>query len=456
MTRPDEAAVTSQHEVITDTAAPPRSAEHGGPGSALRHQAGQVIRRIPGGRRTLAYLAIAGPGLVAANAGNDAAGIATYSSAGSQFVYRTLFFMLLVTIALVVVQEMAIRLGIFTGKGIAALIREQFSLRLTGVALFCVLLANTGLVVSEFAGIGAAFELLGVSRYWVIPPAAVLIWGLVLFGSYRYAERIFLILSLAFFAYPVAAILGHPDWTAVGSNLVIPHFLLSKSYLLLGVALIGTTVSPYMQFYAAAGVVDRGAGPANYRNARLDAVSGALFACVISIMIIIATGATIGGRGALNSAKEAAEALRPVAGSGAELLFAFGLLGASALAGAVVPLSSSYAISEAVGVERSVSRRFAEAPLFLGLFTLQTALGAAVALTPVNLITLLIGTQVLQGVVTPIVLIYILILTNRREVLGRHANGPAMRIVATVIVVGISIMSLLLLGSTLLGWFGLS
>jgi Mn2+/Fe2+ NRAMP family transporter len=238
--------------------------------------------------------------------------------------------------------------------------------------------------------------------------------------------------------------------------LVVPHFLLTKGYLLLGVALIGTTVSPYMQFYAAAGVVDRGAGPSNYRNARLDAVTGAVFACIISISIIIATGATIGGRGALTSAKEAAEALRPVAGSGAELLFAFGLLGASALAGAVVPLSSSYAISEAVGVERSVSRRFAEAPLFLGLFTLQTALGAAVALTPVNLISLLIGTQVLQGIVTPIVLIYILILTNRREVLGRHVNGPVLKVVATTVVAGISVMSLLLLGSTVLSWFGLS
>jgi Mn2+/Fe2+ NRAMP family transporter len=421
----------------------------------LRQRAAGVIRRVPGGRRTLAYLAIAGPGLVAANAGNDAAGIATYSSAGSQYIYRTLFFMVLVTIALVIVQEMAVRLGIFTGKGIAALIREQFSLRLTGLALFCVLLANTGLVVSEFAGIGAAFELLGVSRYWVIPPAALLIWGLVLFGSYRYAERIFLILSLAFFAYPAAAILGHPHWAAVGTNLVIPHFLLSKDYLLLGVALIGTTVSPYMQFYAAAGVVDRGAGPANYRSARLDAVSGALFACIISITIIIATGATIGGRGPLNSAKEAAEALRPVAGSGAELLFAFGLLGASALAGAVVPLSSSYAISEAIGVERSVSRRFAEAPLFLGLFTFQVALGAAVSLTPVNLITLLIGTQVLQGIVTPVVLIYILILANRRDVLGAAANKPVIRVIATIAVAGISIVSVLLLAETVLGWFGI-
>ena len=421
----------------------------------LRERAEAAARRVPGGRRVLLYLAIAGPGVIAANAGNDAAGIATYSSAGSEFVYRTLFFMVLVTIALVLVQEMAVRLGTYTGRGIAALIREQFSLRLTGLALFCVLLANTGLVVSEFAGIGAAFELLGVSRYWVIPPAAILIWGLVIFGSYRYAERIFLILSLAFFAYPAAAILGHPDWATVGQNLVVPHFLFSKDYLLLGVALIGTTVSPYMQFYAAAGVVDRGAGPANYRNVRLDAITGALFACVISITIIIATGATIGGRGPLSSAKEAAEALRPVAGSGAELLFAFGLLGASALAGAVVPLSSSYAISEAVGVERSVSRRFREAPLFLGLFTFQIALGAAVALTPVNLISLLIGTQVLQGIVTPVVLIYILILSNRKDVLGDAANKPVFRAIATIAVVGISIMSLLLLGDTILGWFGI-
>src|SRR5947209_728611 len=264
--------------------------------------------------RVFAYLAIAGPGLIAANAGNDAAGIATYSSAGSQFIYRTLFFMVLVTIALVLVQEMAVRLGAYTGKGLAALIREQFSLRLTGLALFCVLLANTGLVVSEFAGIGAAFELVGVSRYLVIPLFAVLIWALVLFGSYRYAERIFLVFSLAFLAYPVAAVLGHPHWGEVGANLVLPHFLASRDFVLLGVALIGTTVSPYMQLYAAAGVVDRGAAPDDYRSTRLDAISGALFACVISITIIIATGATIGGQGPLDSAKQAAEALRPVAG----------------------------------------------------------------------------------------------------------------------------------------------
>ena len=413
-------------------------------------------RRLPRVRQSRLWLivAVAGPGMVAANAGNDAAGIATYASAGSEFVYRTLFFMVLVTIALVLVQEMAVRLGTHTGKGLAALIREEFSLRLTAVALGCVLLANTGLVVSEFAGIGAAFGLLGVSRYVIIPIAAVAIWALVVFGSYRYAERIFLIMSLAFLAYPVAAILGHPDWRAVGVNLAIPHFEFSKAYLLLGVALIGTTVSPYMQLYAAAGEVDKGADAADYPRARIDAISGAVFACIVSVTIIIATAAAIGGKGPLSSAAEAARALKPVAGSGAELLFALGLIGASALAGAVVPLSSAYAISEAVGVERSVSRRFTEARLFLGLFTVQVIIGASLALTRINLITLLIGTQVLQGIVTPVILIYILILTSRRSLLGAAANGLVFKVAAGICVIGVSAMSLLLLGITVLGFFG--
>jgi Mn2+/Fe2+ NRAMP family transporter len=434
------------------SSAPPRA--RAGLTSWTRVRAGGVrLMRSRRGRLWM-LLAIAGPGVVAANAGNDAAGIATYASAGSQFVYRTLFFMVLVTFALVLVQEMAVRLGTHTGKGLAALIREEFTLRQTGVALFCVLLANTGLVVSEFAGIGAAFQLLHVSRYVIIPIAAVAIWALVVFGSYRYAERVFLILSLAFLAYPIAAVLGHPDWGQVGANLVLPHFLYTKSFLLLGVALIGTTVSPYMQLYAAAGVVDKGADAADYPRARIDAISGAIFACVISITIIIATAAAIGGSGPLTSAKEAATALRPVAGPAAEWLFAFGLIGASALA-AVVPLSSAYAISEAVGVERSISRRFTEARLFLGLFTVQVLIGAALAMTSVNLITLLIGTQVLQGIVTPVILVFILILTNRRSLLGKAANGPAFRIAATICVVAISAMSLTLLAVTVLGFLGI-
>ncbi len=438
--------------------------------SGLREGSGRLSRagggrRPPGppppgrralGRRLLTIAAIAGPGLIAANAGNDAGGIATYASAGSQYRYDTLFVMVLITIGLVVVQEMAARLGAITGKGLASLIREEFSIRMATLALGALLVANVGIVVSEFAGIAAAFELFGVSRYLSIPIAAVVIWVLVLFGSYRYAERVFLILSLAFLVYPFAAGLAHPDWAAVGLHTVVPHLETTKGFVLLVVALIGTTSSPYMQLYNASAVVDRGIGPAEYPIERIDTVSGAIFADLISWFIIVATAAAIGGSGVLASAKEAAIALRPAAGPGAEILFGLGLLGASALAGAVVPLSTSYAIAEAIGVERSVSRSFKQAPVFLGLFSAQVLIGAVVALVPVNLITLLIGTQVLQGVITPITLVYILILANRRSLLGEWANGPIFRAVATVAVTVVALMASILVVLTVLSWFGVS
>ena len=252
-----------------------------------------------------------GPGLIAANAGNDAGGIATYASAGSQFGYRTLFVMVLVTVALVVVQEMSARLGAHTGEGLVSLFREHFPLRAGAFAVLMLLIANLGLVVSEFAGIGAAFELLGVSRYVAVPIAAVAIWAVVVFGSYRYAERLFLLLTLAFLAYPLAMLLGHPDWRAVGSNLVIPHLLGSKEFLLLAVALIGTTITPYMQLYQAAAVADRGIGPDDYPAERVDTIFGSIFCNVISITIIVATAAAIGGSGPLDSAAQAAQALGP-------------------------------------------------------------------------------------------------------------------------------------------------
>ena len=407
-------------------------------------------------RRVMLVVAIAGPGLIAANAGNDAGGIATYASAGSQYRYDTLFVMVLITIGLVVVQEMAARLGAITGKGLASLIREEFSIRMATLALGALLVANVGIVVSEFAGIAAAFELFGVSRYISIPIAAVVSWVRVLFGSYRYAERVFLILSLAFLVYPFTAGLAHPDWAAVGLHTVVPHLKTTKGFVLLVVALIGTTSSPYMQLYNASAVVDRGIGPAEYPIERIDTVSGAIFADLISWFIIVATAAAIGGSGVLASAKEAAIALRPVAGPGAEILFGLGLLGASALAGAVVPLSTSYAIAEAIGVERSVSRSFKQAPVFRGLFSAQVLIGAVIALVPVNLITLLIGTQVLQGVITPITLVYILILANRRSLLGEWANGPIFRAVATVAVTVVALMASILVVLTVLSWFGVS
>ena len=371
--------------------------------------------------RLAAYLRVLGPGLIASAAGNDAGGIATYSSAGAQFGYRMLFFMLLVAIGLVLVQEMAARLGTFTGKGLAALIREEFSLRVAAFALLCLLVANLGLVVSEFAGIGAAMELFGVSRY---------------------------------LAVPVAAVLAHPDWGEVASQTFWPHLLATKAFLFLGVALIGTTISPYMQLYQAAAVADKGIAPDQYRFERVDAIAGAALACLIAFSIIIATGATIGGTGPLSSAAEAARALEPVAGHRAEALFGIGLLGASALAAAVVPLSTAYALTEAIGTERSVSRTFAEAPLFLGLFTGQIVLGAAVALLPGNLISLLINAYVLNGLLTPIILGFLVVLTSRRRLLGPAANPPLLRAAATVVVTLVSLLSVVVLVQTVLGWLG--
>jgi Mn2+/Fe2+ NRAMP family transporter len=407
-------------------------------------------------RGFLIYLAAAGPGLIAANAGNDAGGVATYASAGAEFGYRPLFFMVLVTIGYVCVQEMVARLAAHTGKGLGALIREQFSLRLSAFAIIAFAIANVGLVVTEFAGIGAAFELFGVTRYLSVPLAAVAIWALVMLGSYRYAERVFLLLSLVFVTYPIAMILGHPDWHAVVANTFVPHFLRSSAFILVGVALIGTTITPYIQLYTAGAVVDRGIGPEEYKYERVDAVSGAIVSDLISMFIIIATASVLGGTGALTSAAQAAKALEPLAGQWAEALFGLGLLGASALAAAVVPLSTSYALAETVGVERSVSKTFREAPLFLGLFTAQIVIGAGVVLIPGNLFTLIISTQVLEGVITPITLVFLLVLANRRSLLGAAANGRLARSVGLVTVIVVGAFATFLVVQTVLGWFGLS
>ena len=405
--------------------------------------------------RLIVWLGVLGPGLIAANAGNDAGGIATYASAGAQFAYRTLFLMVLVTVGLVVVQEMSTRLGAYTGEGLMSLIREQFPLRWAAFAIVALVVANVGLVVSEFAGIGAALELLGVTRYIAVPVAAVVIWAVVVLGSYRYAERVFLLLSVVFVAYPVAALLGHPDWGKAGAQTAWPHFVGGHDFLFLAVALIGTTITPYMQLYAAAAVADRGIGPEDYPAERVDAVAGAIFADVVSWFIIVATAAAIGGRGPLSSAKQAAEALKPVAGAGAEALFGIGLLGASALAAAVVPLATAYAVAEAVGAERSTSRRFSEAPLFVGLFTALVFVGALVAIVPGNLITLLINMQVINGVVAPVILVFILLLANRRAVLGDAVNGSRFNIVATVSVLAVAVLAFVVVVQTVGGWVGL-
>ncbi len=404
-------------------------------------------------KAVLGLLAILGPGLISANAGNDAGGIITYASAGSQFGYRTLFLMVLITVALVVVQEMCSRLGAYTGEGLGALIREQFPLRSGATAMVLLFVANAGLTVSEFAGVGASMELFGVSRYIAVPLALIGIWAVTVLGNYSRAERVCLVMGLVFLAYPIAAFLGHPHAGAVFSNLLWPHFLHSNAFLLLAVALIGTTITPYMQFYLTSAVVDKGITPQSYKAERIDTVNGAILGDVVSIFIIIATAAAIGGTGPLTNIGQAAAALEPVAGAAASHLFAFGLLGASLLAATVVPLSTSYAIAETVGVERSLSRKLREAPFFYGIFTVQLVVGATVALLPGNAVELVINAQVLNGFITPVLLTYILILANRRSVLGDAANKPVFRAVATVCVAVVGALSAFVLVQTVAGWF---
>jgi len=407
-------------------------------------------------RRLSPYLLALGPGLLAAAAGNDAGGIATYASAGASYGYGLLWALVLVTICVGVVQEMSARMGAVTGKGFSDLIRESFSLRSTALILLTLLVANAGIIVSEFIGIAAAAELFGVSRYIAVPLSAVLVWLLITRGSYGWVERIFLVLSFAFLAYIGAAFLARPDWGDVLTQTVRPHLRTEVGYLHLLIALIGTTISPYMQLYVQSSVVEKGVTPADYRYTRFDVIIGTVFAGIVAAFIIIATAATLFPRGiAVETAADAARALEPVAGRWAGVLFALGLLGASLLAAGVLPLATTYMMSEALGFERGVSRSWDEAPIFMGLFTGLIVLGAGIALIPgLPLIQVLIGVYVLNGLLLPVELFAILRLVNDRELMGPHANTPLHNVLAWGIAIVVSLLSLTLIVLTVLGWFG--
>ncbi len=407
-------------------------------------------------RRVWPYLRALGPGLLAAAAGNDAGGIATYASAGASYGYGLLWALVLVTLCVGVVQEMSARMGAVTGKGFSDLVRESFSLRATAFILFTLLVANAGIIVSEFIGIAAAAELFGVSRYIAVPLAAVLVWLLITRGTYGWVERIFLILSFAFLAYIGAAFLARPDWGDVLRQTVVPHVRPEVGYLYVLIALIGTTISPYMQLYIQSSVVEKGVTPAEYRYTRFDVIAGTLFAGLVAAFIVIATAATLFPRGiTVDTAADAARALEPIAGRWAHELFALGLLGASLLAAGVLPVATTYMISEAVGVERGVSRSWDEAPVFMGLFTGLIVLGAGVALIPgLPLIQVLIGVYVLNGLLLPIELFAILRLVNDRELMGEHVNSPLHNVLAWGIAIVVSLLSLALIVLTVLGWLG--
>jgi NRAMP (natural resistance-associated macrophage protein)-like metal ion transporter len=408
-------------------------------------------------RRLLPYLLALGPGLLAASAGNDAGGIATYASAGASYGYGLLWAMVFVTVGVGVVQEMSARMGAVTGKGFSDLVRENFSLRATALILLTLLVANAGIIVSEFIGIAAAAELFGISRYIAVPLAAGLVWLLVTRGSYQRIERVFLVLSLAFLAYVAAAFLARPDWGQVLRQTLHPVPRLEIGYLHLLIALIGTTISPYMQLYVQSSVVDKGVKPEEYAYTRFDVIAGTVFAGLIAMFIIIATAATLHPRGIrIETAEDAALALEPVAGLYAGELFGIGLLGASLLAAGVLPLATTYMMSEALGFERGVSRTWSEAPIFMGLFTGLIALGAVLALIPgLPLIRVLVGVYVLNGLLLPVELFAMLRLINQRELMGKYVNRGLYNGLAWTIAILVSLLSLVLIVLKVLGWLGM-
>ncbi|HLX18708.1 MAG TPA: Nramp family divalent metal transporter [Gaiellaceae bacterium] len=406
------------------------------------------------GAALVAMLAILGPGLIAANAGNDAGGIATYASVGAKYGYQLLWMMVVITVSLIVVQEMAARMGAVTGKGLAELIREEYGVRWSFFSSGSVLVANLGICISEFVGIGAALNLAGIPFQISVPIAAVGVWLLVVRGSYKVAERVFVLMTIPFFAYPVAAILAHPKWMDVGHAIIRPHVQLNSGYLFLFIATAGTTITPFMQLYVQSAVVERGIGPDELRAEQLEVASGSIFANLVASFIIIATGATlfIHGDHTVNSAADAARALKPFAGRFAELLFGIGLLGASLLAAAILPVTAAYVVAETFGFEKGIRHRPREAPVFVAVITVLIAIGTAVAIVPgIPVIKLLVAVQVVNGILLPVTLFFVWRLSASKELMGEHANGPVFNVLAGLTVVATSSLSLLLLGVTFFG-----
>lgn len=417
-----------------------------GAGRRILRRGAQGVRRTVARRpRLFVYFAILGPGIITANAGNDAGGIATFASVGADHGYKLLWILIPLTVSLGIVQDMCARMGAVTGKGLADLIRERFGVRWTTLVMLALLIANGGVTVSEFIGIAAAMELFGVYRYISVPIAAIAIWWLVVKGSYQRVERVFLAMSLVFLAYVISAFLAHPPWTTIAREVVHPHIDYSPVYLFTLVAIVGTTISPYMQVFIQSSVVEKGVRVENYSLTRADVWIGTVFAITIVFFIMISTAATLNVHGEhVETAAEAARALRPLAGRYAEVLFGIGLFGASMLAAGVLPLATAYSVSEAFGFEKGVSSSFREAPIFVGIFTFLVALGALVAMMPgLPLIRVLLVTQVINGLLLPVVLIAILRLVNSRELMGAQVNGPLYNLAAwltTIIVSGLSLL----------------
>lgn len=384
--------------------------------------------------RLIAFLAILGPGFITANVDNDPGGILTYSNAGAQYGYTLLWTLIPTTIALIVVQEMAARMGAVTGKGLSDLIREEFGLRATFFTMLVLGCADFGNIVAEFAGLASGMGLFGATKYIVVPAGALLVWVLIVRGRYKPVERILIAASLVYFAYPVSAFLAKPDWHMAIERTFIPTFRSDPAYLAIIVGLIGTTITPWMQFYLQAAVVERGIDARHYKLCRLDVIIGCIVTDVIAFFIVVACAATIyhPNRPEFTDVGQAAAALVPFAGKFAALLFAIGLINASLLSAAILPLATSYNICEGLGFESGVDKRFSEAPVFYWLYTLLIGGGAACVLVIPNafLLKFILYSQMANGILLPFVLVYMLLLINRPRLMGSFKNNRLQNIVA--------------------------
>jgi NRAMP (natural resistance-associated macrophage protein)-like metal ion transporter len=409
--------------------------------------------------RLLVFLSVVGPGIITANVDNDATGVTGYALAGSQFGYDLLWVLILTALCLGPIQEMVARMGTVTGKGLSDLIRERFGVRPTVWVMALLFLANVATTVAEFAGVAGASELLfpfagGVARYIAIPAVAFVVWFLVLRGSFRGVERVMLLLTTVFFAYIVSAVLAHPDWGAVVRHTAVPAVQPTPAFILIFITVVGTTITPWMAFFQQSNVADKGLSPQDLRYERIDTYTGIVMLNLVAFFIIVATGATVFVHHVhVDPADPAAFdkialALQPLAGRFATLLFAIGLLNASVMGASVLPLSTTYAITEAFGFERGIDKSFREAPAFLTIYTSMIVLGAGIAMfpgAPLALITNL--PNIINGSLLPLLLPLLLLLSNDRRVMGRYTNGPVANVLGGLVLIFLTLVTVLFLGS---------
>ena len=387
-------------------------------------------------KRIALFLAVVGPGLITSNVDNDAGGISTYTGAGAQFGYALLWSLIPMTLALYVSEEMCARMGVVTGKGLSDLIREEFGFRSTFFVMIAALAVDLGNTVAEFAGVAESSQVLHVSKYVAVPLAALAVWLLVVYGSYKIVEKIFLVACVFYLSYVGSAFFAHPDWLYAAKQTVVPNIHMSTPYLLTLIGLVGTTIAPWQFFYLQAGFVEKRVGPRQYKHARLDVLVGSISCMVIVFFIIVCCASTLHAKGltSISSAAQAAQALVPLAGKWAGFLFAFGLLNASLFAASILPLSTAHVICEGMGFEAGLDRKFREAPTFYSLYTLLIVVGAGIVLLPKTgsnmLWKILIYSQVGNGIWLPIVLIFILLLINRRDLMGDYVNTVTFNVIA--------------------------